>query len=99
MAAFSAGLANLARGQYPEGCWDEWYKGERGFAVTGFTTVAYGLAAILLDDGLDARDGDLLSRILKHAMRSCLKVARLRASPPPAPSPARPPGFGHLGRL
>ena len=34
MAAFSAGLANLAKEQYPEGCYDEWYKGERGFAVT-----------------------------------------------------------------
>jgi hypothetical protein len=67
MAAFSAGLANLAREQYPEGCYDEWYKGERGFAVTAFTTVAYGLAALLLDDDLDARDRDLLTRTLKRA--------------------------------
>ena len=28
----------LAKEQYPEGCYDEWYKGERGFAVTAFTT-------------------------------------------------------------
>jgi hypothetical protein len=67
MAAFSAGLANLAQEQYPEGCYDEWYKGERGFAVTAFTSVAYGLAAILLDDGLDARDRDRLTRTLKRA--------------------------------
>jgi hypothetical protein len=67
MAAFSAGLVNLAREQYPEGCYDEWYKGERGFAVTAFTTVAYGLAALLLDDGLDALDRDLLARTLKRA--------------------------------
>jgi hypothetical protein len=67
MAAFSAGLANLAREQYPEGCYDEWYKGERGFAVTAFTTAAYGLAALLFDDGLDARDRDLLTRTLKRA--------------------------------
>ncbi len=67
MAAFSAGLANLAKEQYPEGCYDEWYKGERGFAVTAFTTVAYGLTALLLDDGLGARDRDLLTRTLKRA--------------------------------
>jgi hypothetical protein len=67
MAAFSAGLANLAKEQYPEGSYDEWYKGERGFAVTAFTTVAYGLTALLLDDSLDARDRDLLTRTLKHA--------------------------------
>jgi hypothetical protein len=67
MAAFSAGLANLAKEQHPEGCYDEWYKGERGFAVTAFTTVAYGLAALLLDDGLDDRDRDLLTRTLKRA--------------------------------
>jgi hypothetical protein len=28
LASFSAGLANLASEQYPEGCYDEWYKGE-----------------------------------------------------------------------
>jgi len=67
MAAFSAGLANLASEQYPEGCYDEWYKGERGFAVTAFTTVPYGLAALLLDDEIDARDRDLLTRTLKRA--------------------------------
>ena len=43
--AFSAGLGNLAHQQYPEGCFDEWYKGERGFAATEFTIIAYGLAA------------------------------------------------------
>ena len=57
----------LAKEQYPEDCYDEWYKGERGFAVTAFTTVAYGLAALLLDDGLDARDHDLLTRTLRRA--------------------------------
>src|SRR5271168_3660231 len=30
--AFAAGLENLAKQQYPEGSYDEWYKGERGFA-------------------------------------------------------------------
>lgn len=67
MAAFGAGLANLAREQYPEGCYDEWYKGERGFAVTAFTTVAYGLAALLLDNDLESRDRDLLTHTLKRA--------------------------------
>src|SRR5271168_4764510 len=27
-ASFRAGLRNLAHQQYPEGCYDEWYKGE-----------------------------------------------------------------------
>src|SRR5690349_20518574 len=30
MGSFRSGLRNLARQQYPEGCYDEWYKGERG---------------------------------------------------------------------
>src|SRR5205085_992462 len=53
---FSAGLTNLAAQQYPEGCYDEWYKGERGFAATEFTTIAYGLADRFLADRLEAGD-------------------------------------------
>jgi hypothetical protein len=67
MAAFRAGLHNLAREQYPEGCYDEWYKGERGFAATAFTTAAYGQAALLLGDRLDGADRELLNRTLTRA--------------------------------
>src|SRR5206468_64552 len=43
--AFSAALCHLERQQYPEGCFDEWYKGERGFAATEFPVIAYCMAA------------------------------------------------------
>ena len=68
--------------QYPEGCYDEWYKGERGFAVTAFTTVAYGLAALLLDDGLDARDRDLLTVLRPHLHQAYLDAERRRHPAP-----------------
>lgn len=67
MACFSAGLRNLARQQYPEGCYDEWYKGERGFAATAFTTVAFGISGVLLGDRLSVEDSDLLTRTLDRA--------------------------------
>jgi hypothetical protein len=51
-AACHAGLACLQRLQYPSGCYDEWYKGERGFAATAFTTFAYAAAAIHLGPAL-----------------------------------------------
>lgn len=54
--AFSAALGAWANSQHAEGCWDEWYKGERGFAATEFTMIAYGLAARYLGDGLRADD-------------------------------------------
>lgn len=54
--SFSAALGNWARTQYREGCWDEWYKGERGFAATEFTMIAYGLAARYMGDNMQADD-------------------------------------------
>jgi hypothetical protein len=67
MGSFRSGLRNLARQQYPEGCYDEWYKGERGFAATAFTTAAYGLAGALLGDGISAEDRDVLTCTLDRA--------------------------------
>ena len=67
MGSFRNGLRNLARQQYPEGCYDEWYKGERGFAATAFTTAAYGIAGTLLGDSLSAEDRDVLTRTLEKA--------------------------------
>ena len=58
--AFSAGLKCWSSLQYPEGCFDEWYKGERGFAATEFTTIAFGLAYLLMGDSIAAEDRALL---------------------------------------
>ena len=41
--SFSSGLENLSRLQYDNGCFDEWYKGER-VSLRLVTTIAYGLA-------------------------------------------------------
>lgn len=44
--SYVAGLKFLASIQYIDGSFDEWYKGERGFAATEFVTIAYGLSRI-----------------------------------------------------
>jgi hypothetical protein len=67
MGCFRSGLRNLARQQYPEGCYDEWYIGERGFAATAFTTAAYGIAGTLLGDSLSGGDRDVLTCTLGKA--------------------------------
>jgi hypothetical protein len=67
LAAFHAGLINLQRLQYAEGCYDEWYKGERGFAATAFTTFAYASAALELTDQLPNQTADLLRETLAPA--------------------------------
>ncbi|MGN7610913.1 hypothetical protein ACQZV8_02390 [Magnetococcales bacterium HHB-1] len=67
--AFQAGLYNLEQQQYPEGCFDEWYKGERGFAATEFTSIAYGLAGYFLDDALLTKDRKRLQKVLLQAGR------------------------------
>lgn len=64
---FSAALLNLSRQQYAEGTFDEWYKGERGFAATEFTTIAYGFAARCLGERLDAADRDRLAQVMTRA--------------------------------
>ncbi len=61
---FSAALENLENIQYADGSFDEWYKGERGFAGTEFTSIAFGLAAICLDDELQIKERQILNRIL-----------------------------------
>lgn len=66
-AAFSAALENLARQQYPEGCFDEWYKGERGFAATEFPMIAFGLAAHLMGDVLRPGERSVLVNIMNRA--------------------------------
>jgi hypothetical protein len=65
--AFADALANWERLQYPEGSFDEWYKGERGFAATEFTTIAFCLAARLLGDRLYSDDRTRLVRVVGAA--------------------------------
>ena len=65
--AFRSGVGNLGQQQYPEGCYDEWYKGERGFAATAFTTHAFGFAALVLGDRLSPADRASLVAILSRA--------------------------------
>jgi hypothetical protein len=64
---FSAALRFWSASQYPEGCWDEWYKGERGFAATEFTMIAYGLAYRYLGSRLRDADQQLLLDTLRKA--------------------------------
>jgi hypothetical protein len=65
--AFVAGLGFWTRSQHPEGCFDEWYKGERGFAATEFTCIAFSLAAIFLGDRLEPAHRQELSATLTRA--------------------------------
>ena len=64
---FSAALRYWATSQYDEGCWDEWYKGERGFAATEFTMIAYGLAAHYLEERIEPADRNILSETMRKA--------------------------------
>lgn len=67
MAAFRAGLGFSARIQYADGCFDEWYKGERGFAATAFVATAYGLVVWLTGDRLDAQDRKRTGQVMAKA--------------------------------
>ena len=67
--SFEASVVNLARLQYPEGCYDEWYKGERGFAATAFTTFSFSMAARQLGAAVPSRTADLLGQVLARAGR------------------------------
>ena len=65
--ACHAGLSNLRRIQYRSGCYDEWYKGERGFAATAFTTFAYATMAIHLGNAMAPASRALLEETLEPA--------------------------------
>ena len=65
--AFHAGLVNLQRLQYRAGCYDEWYKGERGFAATAFSTFAYAGATLHLGSTLTSESRALVREVLKPA--------------------------------
>ena len=83
---FSAGVANLANQQYDEGTFDEWYKGERGFAATEFTTIAYGLATRSLGERVAASDRRLLTHVLGRAAGPGLPAPAVPVVAPRPPS-------------
>lgn len=70
---YSAGLKNWAAQQHSDGSFDEWYKGERGFAATGFPMIAYGLAAKFMGDRLTERDRQLHDRTMQRSANWLLK--------------------------
>jgi hypothetical protein len=65
--SFSSGLLNYSTIQYSEGCFDEWYKGERGIAATEFTSIAFGLAYIFAKDQMSEIDRNILCSTLKNS--------------------------------
>ncbi len=67
MGACHAALAQLRRLQYPEGCYDEWYRGERGFAATAFTTLAYAACAVELGPAMPDKTSQLVQETLEPA--------------------------------
>ncbi|MFA6018677.1 MAG: hypothetical protein WC722_00335 [Rhodospirillales bacterium] len=67
--AFRAALLNWRAQQYPEGCFDEWYKGERGFAATEFPMIAFGLCSLLMGDHLKAPERKILVDVMTGAGR------------------------------
>lgn len=65
--ALRAALLNWQAQQYPEGCFDEWYKGERGFAATEFPMIAFGLCSLLMGDHLKAPERKILVDVMTRA--------------------------------
>jgi len=64
---FRSGLIALTNQQYPCGSFDEWYKGERGYAATEFPMIAYGLAGFLMKDKIKQEDFLLLKNFFMSA--------------------------------
>ena len=58
--AFSAGVHYWSKIQNKDGSFDEWYKGERGFAATEFSLIAFGLAYFFLKGRLKKKDEEIL---------------------------------------
>jgi hypothetical protein len=64
---FRSGLIALTNQQYRCGSFDEWYKGERGYAATEFPMIAYGLATYLMKDRIKQEDFLLLNNFFLSA--------------------------------
>ncbi len=55
--------------QHGDGSFDEWYKGEHGFAATAFSSFAISRAYRLLQDGLSGEERDRLLGAFRRAAR------------------------------
>lgn len=64
---FQLALRQWDRQQNPDGSFDEWYKGERGFAATEFTIISFCLAGRFLGDRLLSADRALMRDIVSKA--------------------------------
>jgi hypothetical protein len=65
---FANALLAWERQQYSDGPFDEWYKGERGFAATEFTVIAFCLARRFLGERIaPAHDTQLVRVVAKAA--------------------------------
>ena len=72
---FSAGLNYWSKIQNNDGSFDEWYKGERGFAATEFSLIAFGLAYCFLKKRLKKKDEEGFTFDL---ITSCALVVKKR---------------------
>ncbi len=65
--SFFSSLIFLKKIQNKNGSFDEWYKGENGFAATVFNLIAYGLTGNFLKGKLNNNERDLLNEIIVKA--------------------------------
>lgn len=66
-SSFASALFFLDKIQNKDGSFDEWYKGEHGFAATEFNIIAYGLACYFLKDKIKKKEIDLLISVINKA--------------------------------
>ncbi|MEA1928080.1 MAG: hypothetical protein U9N73_07715 [Candidatus Auribacterota bacterium] len=64
-----AGILFWARLQHGDGSFDEWYKGEHGFAATAFSSFAISRTFSLIREELNPEERQTLSRALDRAAR------------------------------
>ncbi len=62
-----AGLLRWAALQNSDGSFDEWYRGEHGFAATAFSSFALSRAFLLLEDLLAPSKGAALKEVFRRA--------------------------------
>lgn len=72
-SSFASALLFLDKIQNKDGSFDEWYKGEHGFAATEFNIIAYGLAYYFLKNKIKKRELNLLIKIINKAANWLIK--------------------------
>ncbi len=65
--SFSSGISFLQKIQNKNGSFDEWYKGENGFAATVFNIIAYSLVGIFVKEKLNENDLSILNNVIFKA--------------------------------